>query len=93
MSSTAVPPSKAAGPAAGARYVFLRTGEQTGGAHEVIEAFLPPGGEGPPAVHRQQQKLFVQSIGTHQSTVQIHAKRGCRRRSTRPHGHTDPTHG
>jgi mannose-6-phosphate isomerase-like protein (cupin superfamily) len=60
MSSTAVPPSKAAGPAAGARYVFLRTGEQTGGAHEVIEALVPPGGEGPPvAVHRRQEKLFV----------------------------------
>jgi mannose-6-phosphate isomerase-like protein (cupin superfamily) len=40
--------------------VFLRTGEQTGGAHEVIEAIVPPGGEGPPtAVHRRQEKLFL----------------------------------
>jgi mannose-6-phosphate isomerase-like protein (cupin superfamily) len=61
MSSTAVTPSNAAEPAAGVRYVFLRTGEQTGGAHELIEAFVPPGGEGPPAatVHRRQEKLFL----------------------------------
>jgi mannose-6-phosphate isomerase-like protein (cupin superfamily) len=62
MSSTAVTPSNAAEPAAGVRYVFLRTGEQTGGAHEVIEAIVPPGGgEGPlaAAVHRRQEKLFL----------------------------------
>ena len=61
MSSTAVTPSNAAEWSAGVRYVFLRTGEQTGGAHEVIEAFVPAGGEGPPAatVHRRQEKLFL----------------------------------
>ena len=60
MSSTAVVPSNATKPAAGVRYVFLRTAEQTGGAHEVIEMFVPPGGEGPPAaVHRRQEKLFL----------------------------------
>jgi mannose-6-phosphate isomerase-like protein (cupin superfamily) len=62
MSSTAVALSNAAESAAGVRYVFLRTAEQTGGAHEVIEAFVPPGGgEGPPAtaVHRRQEKLFL----------------------------------
>ena len=60
MSSTAIAPSNVPEPVAGVRYVFLRTGEQTGGAHEVIEAFVPPGGEGPPAaVHRRQEKLFL----------------------------------
>jgi mannose-6-phosphate isomerase-like protein (cupin superfamily) len=60
VTRTHAPPSNAAEPAAGARYVFLRTGEQTGGAHEVIEAFVPPGGEGPPgAVQRRQEKLFL----------------------------------
>jgi mannose-6-phosphate isomerase-like protein (cupin superfamily) len=59
MSSTAVAPSIDAEPAAEVRYVYLRTGEQTGGSHEVIEALVPPGGKGPPAAHRQQQKLFV----------------------------------
>jgi mannose-6-phosphate isomerase-like protein (cupin superfamily) len=61
MSSTEVALSNATEPGAGVRYVFLRTCEQTGGAYEVIEAFVPPGGEGPPAadVHRRQETLFL----------------------------------
>jgi mannose-6-phosphate isomerase-like protein (cupin superfamily) len=62
MVDTTVVPRNAAEPAASVRYVFLRTGEETGGAHEMIEALVPPcGGEGPPAttVHRQQEKLFL----------------------------------
>jgi mannose-6-phosphate isomerase-like protein (cupin superfamily) len=62
MSSTALVPSNTAESAAGVRYVFLRTSEQTGGAHEVIEAFVPPGGgEGAAAaaIHRRQEKLFL----------------------------------
>jgi hypothetical protein len=49
MSSTEVASSNATEPGVGVRYVLLRTCEQTGGTYEVIEAFVPPGGEGPPA--------------------------------------------
>jgi mannose-6-phosphate isomerase-like protein (cupin superfamily) len=58
MSSIAIAPSNAR-ELAGVHYVFLRTGEQTGGAHELIEACVPPG-EGPPSgVDRRQEKLFL----------------------------------
>ena len=60
MSSTAVAPSNTTEPVAEVRYLFLRTGEQTGGTHEVIEALVPPGGEGSPtAGYRRQEKLFL----------------------------------
>jgi mannose-6-phosphate isomerase-like protein (cupin superfamily) len=60
MSSTATPLSNVPESVAGVRYVFLRTCEQTGGRHDVIEAIVPPGDEGPPAApHLQQEKLFL----------------------------------
>jgi mannose-6-phosphate isomerase-like protein (cupin superfamily) len=80
MSSTAVAPGKVGEPAAGVRYVFLRTGEQTGGAHEVIEALVVPGGEGPPAAARRQEKLFLVVEG------QVEFSVGCKRIEVAPGG-------
>jgi mannose-6-phosphate isomerase-like protein (cupin superfamily) len=74
MSSTAIAPSNVPEPVAGVRYVFLRTGEQTGGTHEVIEAFVPPGDEGPPVLtHVHQEKLFLVVEG------QVELSVGCER--------------
>jgi mannose-6-phosphate isomerase-like protein (cupin superfamily) len=74
MSSTAIAPSNVPEPVAGVRYVLLRTGEQTGWRHEVIEAFVPPGDEGPPAAtHLQQEKLFLVVQG------QVEFSVGCER--------------
>ena len=71
MISTAVAPGSVPEPVAGVHYVFVRTGKQTGGAHEVIEAFVPPGGEGPPEDdrHCRQEKLFLVITGRVEFTV------------------------
>ena len=87
MNLNAVAPSRAAAPADGVRYVFLRTGEQTGGAHEVIEAFVPPGGEGPPASHHRQENLFLVVEG------QVEFSLGCERIEVGPSGTAYAPHG
>jgi mannose-6-phosphate isomerase-like protein (cupin superfamily) len=76
MSPTAVAPRNAAEPTVSVCYVCLRTGEETGGSHEVIEAFVPPdGGERPPAgaVHCRQDRLFLVVEG------QVEFSIGCNR--------------
>jgi quercetin dioxygenase-like cupin family protein len=53
----------------GDRYTLLLTGEQTGGAYAVVEAFVPPGG-GPPAhVHSREDEAFLVVEGEFELTV------------------------
>jgi quercetin dioxygenase-like cupin family protein len=44
--------------AAGDKYVFLATGEQTGGAYCLVEACVPPGGGPPPHYHTREDEAF-----------------------------------
>jgi len=42
----------------GDRYTFLVTGEETGGAYFVMEAYVPPGGGPPPHIHTREDETF-----------------------------------
>ena len=42
----------------GDRYTFLVTGEETGGAYFVMEAWVPPGGGPGPHVHTREDETF-----------------------------------
>ena len=42
----------------GDRYTFLVTGEETGGAYFVMEAFVPPGGGPGPHIHTREDETF-----------------------------------
>jgi quercetin dioxygenase-like cupin family protein len=42
----------------GDRYTFLVTGEQSGGAYFILEAFVPPGGGPPPHIHQREEECF-----------------------------------
>ena len=42
----------------GDRYTFLVTGEQSGGAYFILEAFVPPGGGPPPHYHEREEECF-----------------------------------
>jgi quercetin dioxygenase-like cupin family protein len=42
----------------GDRYTFLVTGEESGGAYFVMEAYVPPGGGPPPHVHTREDETF-----------------------------------
>ena len=44
--------------AVGDRYVFLATGEQTGGAYCLAEATVTPGGGPPPHYHTREEEAF-----------------------------------
>jgi quercetin dioxygenase-like cupin family protein len=44
--------------AVGDRYLMLATGEQTGGAYCLAEAFVPPGGGPPPHYHTREEEAF-----------------------------------
>lgn len=44
--------------AVGDKYVFLATGEQTGGAYCLAESVVPPGGGPPPHVHTREDEAF-----------------------------------
>ena len=39
-------------------YTFLVTGDQSGGAYFMMEAWVPPGGGPPPHVHRREDETF-----------------------------------
>jgi len=46
--------------AAGDKYVLLATGDQTGGAYCLADAYVPPGGGPPPHYHtREEESFFV----------------------------------
>ena len=42
----------------GDHYTFLVTGEESGGAYFVMEAFVPPGGGPPPHIHSREDETF-----------------------------------
>lgn len=44
--------------AVGDKYVVLATGEQTGGAYTLADAFVPPGGGPPPHYHTREEESF-----------------------------------
>ena len=44
--------------AVGDKYVYLATGEQTGGAYCLMEAIVPPGGGPPPHYHTREEETF-----------------------------------
>lgn len=44
--------------AVGDKYVMLATGEQTGGAYTLADAFIPPGGGPPPHYHTREEESF-----------------------------------
>ena len=48
----------------GDRYTFLVTGEETGGAYFVMEAWVPPGGGPGPHVHTREDETFYLVDGT-----------------------------
>ena len=62
--------------APGDRYTFLVTGEQSGGAYFILEAFVPPGGGPPPHIHQREEECFyllqgqlTMTLGDRQITV------------------------
>lgn len=52
------PGSAKAYSAVGDKYIFLATGEQTGGAYCLAEAIVPPGGGPPPHFHTREEESF-----------------------------------
>jgi quercetin dioxygenase-like cupin family protein len=67
MTTSATPASRVfhrpvtSGPAywgPGDRYVFLVTGEESGGAYFAMEALVPPGGGPPPHIHTREDETF-----------------------------------
>ena len=56
--------------AVGDKYVFLATGEQTGGAYCLAEATVPPGGGPPPHYHTQEEESFYVLEGEVTFTVE-----------------------
>ena len=47
----------------GDSYTFLVTGEQSGGAYFILEAFVPPGGGPPPHIHEREEECFYLLAG------------------------------
>jgi quercetin dioxygenase-like cupin family protein len=48
----------------GDRYTFLVTGEESGGAYFIMEAYVPPGGGPPPHIHWREDETFYVLEGT-----------------------------
>jgi len=55
--------------AVGDKYVILATGEQTGGAYCLADAFVPPGGGPPPHYHTREEESFYITDGEITFTV------------------------
>lgn len=54
----------------GDRYTFLVTGEQTGNAYSVMEAFVPPDGGPPPHIHNREDETFYIAEGECSITIE-----------------------
>jgi quercetin dioxygenase-like cupin family protein len=53
----------------GDRYIFLRTGSDTGGTHSVFEFYVPAGSGSPPHVHHNEDEAFYVVDGEFEFTV------------------------
>ena len=56
--------------AVGDKYVFLATGDETGGAYCLMEATVPPGGGPPPHYHTREEEAFYVMEGEITFTVE-----------------------
>ena len=53
----------------GDRYIFLRTGADTGGTYSVFEFYVPAGSGSPPHVHHREDEAFYVVDGEFEFTV------------------------